>query len=166
MTCCCFLFSQGGNVCSYSIFLCSPRGEWCSYLVFLLLSPGGTILVVLLLFSPGGVVILYCLCSPEGMVILVSISFVLPGGSDGFTQYWFHSLQGERCSYSIQMWHFHLQGLQHDLCTLLAPVSYDLVENILLSVLSQTLSHLARRYSSTTPSHARLNQFRCSGEHT
>ena len=68
--------------------------------------------------------------------------------------------QGERGSYTVQMWHYHMQGLRHDLCTFLAPVSYELAEKVLLGVLSGSLAHLTRRYSTSTPSHARLNQFR------
>ena len=68
--------------------------------------------------------------------------------------------QGERGSYTVQMWRYHLLGLKYDLCTFLAPISYELAERILLGVLSGSLSQLARRYSSSTPSHARLNQFR------
>ena len=67
------------------------------------------------------------------------------------------SSQGERCSFSVQMWHCHLHGLRHDLWTICpGPVAVE----ILTSVLARTLSHLARRYTAVQPSYRRVAQFR------
>ena len=79
--------------------------------------------------------------------------------TDTFTLPHTHT-QGERCSFSIQMWHYHLCGLQHDLWTLLPAECFEVAVMILMSVLSSSLSHLSRRYSCITPSYSRVNQFK------
>ncbi|CAI9572280.1 unnamed protein product, partial [Staurois parvus] len=45
--------------------------------------------------------------------------------------------EGERCSFSIQMWHYFCCGLRHDLWTIVSPVS---AQKILSEVLEQTLA--------------------------
>lgn len=65
--------------------------------------------------------------------------------------------QSERCSFALQMWHYHLAGLKHDLWSInLGEVG----RKILASVLAATTAHLARRYATARPSHRRVPQFR------
>ncbi|XP_035234779.1 uncharacterized protein KIAA0825 homolog isoform X2 [Anguilla anguilla] len=65
--------------------------------------------------------------------------------------------EGERCSFSIQMWHYFLSGLRSDLWALLPP---GLAQDILAQVLSQTLEVLVHRYSRACPSYKRTQQIR------
>ncbi|XP_035386115.1 uncharacterized protein KIAA0825 homolog isoform X2 [Electrophorus electricus] len=65
--------------------------------------------------------------------------------------------EGERCSFSIQMWHYFLCGLRSDLWETLAPL---LAQDILAQVLAQTLELLLQRYSRARPSYRRLPQIR------
>ncbi len=61
-------------------------------------------------------------------------------------------VQGERCSFSVQMWLLHMRALQYDLWTYLPVESYCVREEILVGVLKMCLSHLASRYSQISPS--------------
>ena len=67
------------------------------------------------------------------------------------------SSQGERCSFSVQMWHYHLQGLKHDLWTICPG---PLATSILASLLARTVSHFASRYTAVRPSYRRVAQYR------
>ncbi|XP_073480615.1 uncharacterized protein KIAA0825 homolog isoform X3 [Aquarana catesbeiana] len=65
--------------------------------------------------------------------------------------------EGERCSFSIQMWHYFCCGLRHDLWTVVSPVS---AQKILSEVLEQTLALLTFRYCQAHPSYKRASQIR------
>jgi len=65
--------------------------------------------------------------------------------------------QGERCSFSIQMWHYFLTGLRSDLWGTVAPVQ---ARQTLAQVLCETLEVLVQRYSRARPSYKRLPQIR------
>ncbi|KPP78012.1 hypothetical protein Z043_102516, partial [Scleropages formosus] len=65
--------------------------------------------------------------------------------------------QGERCSFSIQMWYYFLRGLRSDLWLVFPPV---LAQKILSQVLSQTLEILVQRYSHACPTYRRSQQIR------
>lgn len=71
-----------------------------------------------------------------------------------------HSLlQGERCSFSVQMWFYFLCGLRSDLW---AALPADLAKEVLGQVLSETLQLLVQRYSKARPSYQRHLQLRYS----
>ncbi|KAM4808261.1 uncharacterized protein KIAA0825 homolog [Rhinophrynus dorsalis] len=65
--------------------------------------------------------------------------------------------EGERCSFSIQMWHYFCCGLRHDLWTVLPPA---LAQEILKDVLEQTLALLTFRYFQAHPNYKRASQIR------
>ncbi|KAG9354333.1 hypothetical protein JZ751_001038 [Albula glossodonta] len=65
--------------------------------------------------------------------------------------------EGERCSFSIQMWHYFLSGLRSDLWAVLPS---GLAQEVLAQVLSQTLELLVQRYSQACPSYNRTQQMR------
>ncbi|KAM4707151.1 uncharacterized protein KIAA0825 homolog [Discoglossus pictus] len=65
--------------------------------------------------------------------------------------------EGERCSFSIQMWHYFCMGLRHDLWTVLPP---KLAQEILREVLAETLALLVYRYSQASPNYKRASQIR------
>ncbi|XP_078221287.1 uncharacterized protein KIAA0825 homolog isoform X9 [Callithrix jacchus] len=65
--------------------------------------------------------------------------------------------EGERCSFSIQMWHYFCWALHHDLWTILPP---KLAQEILAEVLEKSLGLLASRYARAHPSHKRTPQLR------
>ncbi|XP_074062978.1 uncharacterized protein KIAA0825 homolog isoform X3 [Macrotis lagotis] len=65
--------------------------------------------------------------------------------------------EGERCSFSIQMWHYFCSALHHDLWTVLPP---KLAQEILIDVLEKSLDLLASRYSQAHPSYRRTPQIR------
>ncbi|XP_069819019.1 uncharacterized protein KIAA0825 homolog isoform X2 [Dendropsophus ebraccatus] len=65
--------------------------------------------------------------------------------------------EGERCSFSIQMWHYFCSGLRHDLWTIVPP-SYG--HKIFSEVLEQTLALLTFRYSQVHPNYKRASQIR------
>lgn len=67
-------------------------------------------------------------------------------------------LQGERCSFSVQMWFYFLCGLRSDLWAVLPA---DFAKEMLGQVLSETLQLLVQRYSSVRPSYRRQLQVRC-----
>ncbi|KAM8960805.1 uncharacterized protein KIAA0825 homolog [Pelodytes ibericus] len=65
--------------------------------------------------------------------------------------------EGERCSFSIQMWHYFCCGLRYDLWTVLPP---DEAQKIFKEVLEQTLALLTFRYSQVHPNYKRASQIR------
>ncbi|XP_017546621.2 uncharacterized protein KIAA0825 homolog isoform X3 [Pygocentrus nattereri] len=65
--------------------------------------------------------------------------------------------EGERCSFSIQMWHYFILGLRSDLWGSVSPV---LAQQTLAQVLAKTLELLLQRYSRAQPSYKRLSQIR------
>uniref|UniRef100_A0A5F8GCN8 KIAA0825 n=1 Tax=Monodelphis domestica TaxID=13616 RepID=A0A5F8GCN8_MONDO len=65
--------------------------------------------------------------------------------------------EGERCSFSIQMWHYFCCALHHDLWAVLPP---KLAQEILIDVLEKSLDLLASRYSQAHPSYKRTPQIR------
>lgn len=67
------------------------------------------------------------------------------------------SIQGERCSFTIQMWTYHLKGLRYDLWQVFA---YDVAAKLLGAVLAEGLIILSQRYSSVKPSMRRLPQMK------
>ncbi|XP_061478297.1 uncharacterized protein KIAA0825 homolog isoform X2 [Rhineura floridana] len=66
--------------------------------------------------------------------------------------------EGERCSFSIQMWHYFCCALHHDLWTVLPPI---LAQEILKEVLEESLALLTCRYFQAQPSYKRTPQIRC-----
>ncbi|VCW97520.1 unnamed protein product, partial [Gulo gulo] len=65
--------------------------------------------------------------------------------------------EGERCSFSLQMWHYFFCALHHDLWTILPP---KLAQVILTEVLEKSLGLLASRYARAHPSYKRTPQIR------
>ncbi|KAM9693421.1 uncharacterized protein KIAA0825 homolog [Trichechus inunguis] len=65
--------------------------------------------------------------------------------------------EGERCSFSLQMWHYFCWALHHDLWTILPP---KLAQEILAEVLEKSLGLLASRYARAHPSYKRTSQIR------
>ncbi|XP_048187217.1 uncharacterized protein KIAA0825 homolog isoform X3 [Perognathus longimembris pacificus] len=65
--------------------------------------------------------------------------------------------EGERCSFSLQMWHYFYWALHHDLWTILPP---KLAQEILIEVLEKSLGLLASRYARAHPSYNRTPQIR------
>ncbi|XP_075449285.1 uncharacterized protein KIAA0825 homolog isoform X3 [Ascaphus truei] len=65
--------------------------------------------------------------------------------------------EGERCSFSIQMWQYFCCGLRHDLWTVLPP---KVSQEILTEVLEKSLALLAFRYSQAHPNYKRATQIR------
>ncbi|XP_014399452.1 PREDICTED: uncharacterized protein KIAA0825 homolog [Myotis brandtii] len=65
--------------------------------------------------------------------------------------------EGERCSFSLQMWHYFFWALHHDLWTILPP---KLAQKILTEVLEKSLGLLASRYARACPSYKRTPQIR------
>ncbi|XP_029139308.1 uncharacterized protein KIAA0825 homolog [Protobothrops mucrosquamatus] len=79
---------------------------------------------------------------------------------DAESHYWDDNkafYEGERCSFSIHMWHYFCYALQHDLWTVLPPV---LAQEILTEVLEESLALLACRYFQAQPSYKRTPQIR------
>ncbi|CAL8329958.1 unnamed protein product [Arctogadus glacialis] len=66
--------------------------------------------------------------------------------------------EGERCSFSLQMWFYFLCGLRSDLWAVL-PAS--LGRGVLGQVLGETLQLLVQRYARVRPSYKRHPQIRC-----
>ncbi|KAM6222778.1 uncharacterized protein KIAA0825 homolog [Rhynchocyon petersi] len=65
--------------------------------------------------------------------------------------------EGERCSFSLQMWHYFCWALHHDLWTILPP---NIAQEILAEVLEKSLGLLASRYARAHPSYKRTPQIR------
>ncbi|XP_035313561.1 uncharacterized protein KIAA0825 homolog isoform X2 [Cricetulus griseus] len=65
--------------------------------------------------------------------------------------------EGERCSFSIQMWHYFSWALRHDLWTILPA---KLAQMILAEFLEKSLGLLASRYARACPSPKRTAQIR------
>ncbi|XP_065821463.1 uncharacterized protein KIAA0825 homolog [Labrus bergylta] len=66
--------------------------------------------------------------------------------------------EGERCSFSVQMWFYFLCGLRSDLWAVLPA---ELAKEVLGQVLAETLQLLVQRYARARPSYKRLLQIRC-----
>ncbi|KAL7392198.1 hypothetical protein ABVT39_021043 [Epinephelus coioides] len=66
--------------------------------------------------------------------------------------------EGERCSFSVQMWFYFLCGLRSDLWAVLPA---EMAKDILGQVLSETLQLLVQRYARARPSYKRHLQIRC-----
>ncbi|KAM9858641.1 uncharacterized protein KIAA0825 homolog [Aulostomus maculatus] len=66
--------------------------------------------------------------------------------------------EGERCSFSIQMWFYFLCGLRSDLWAVLPP---EVAKDVLGQVLSESLQVLVQRYARAKPSYKRHLQIRC-----
>uniref|UniRef100_A0A8D2MVZ1 KIAA0825 n=1 Tax=Zonotrichia albicollis TaxID=44394 RepID=A0A8D2MVZ1_ZONAL len=65
--------------------------------------------------------------------------------------------EGERCSFSVQMWHYFCCALHHDLWTILPPKT---AQEILTDVLERSLDILCSRYCQVCPSYKRTTQIR------
>ncbi|XP_032531735.1 uncharacterized protein KIAA0825 homolog isoform X1 [Chiroxiphia lanceolata] len=65
--------------------------------------------------------------------------------------------EGERCSFSVQMWHYFCCAIRHDLWTILPPKT---AQEILTDVLEQSLDILSSRYCQVHPSYKRTPQIR------
>ncbi|XP_026787076.3 uncharacterized protein KIAA0825 homolog isoform X1 [Pangasianodon hypophthalmus] len=79
---------------------------------------------------------------------------------DAESHYWADDksfYEGERCSFSIQMWHYFLSALRSDLWSTVSPL---LAQQTLVQVLAQTLELLLQRYSRAQPSFKRHPQIR------
>ncbi|KAM7416505.1 hypothetical protein PAMA_018520 [Pampus argenteus] len=66
--------------------------------------------------------------------------------------------EGERFSFSVQMWFYFLCGLRSDLWAILPA---ELAKEVLGQVLSETLQLLVQRYARAQPSYKRHLQIRC-----
>ncbi|XP_026200084.1 uncharacterized protein KIAA0825 homolog isoform X2 [Anabas testudineus] len=66
--------------------------------------------------------------------------------------------EGERCSFSVQMWFYFLCGLRSDLWAVLPA---EMAKEVLGQVLSETLQLLVQRYARACPSYKRHLQIRC-----
>ncbi|XP_051876266.1 uncharacterized protein KIAA0825 homolog isoform X4 [Pristis pectinata] len=65
--------------------------------------------------------------------------------------------EGERCSFSIQMWHYHCCAFRYDLWSV---VPSTIGQQLLAEVLSETLTILTSRYSRCRPTYKRTSQIR------
>ncbi|XP_017662794.1 PREDICTED: uncharacterized protein KIAA0825 homolog isoform X6 [Lepidothrix coronata] len=65
--------------------------------------------------------------------------------------------EGERCSFSVQMWHYFCCAIRHDLWTILPPKT---AQEILTDILEQSLDILSSRYCQVHPSYKRTPQIR------
>lgn len=65
--------------------------------------------------------------------------------------------EGERCSFPIQMWNYHMRGLCHDLWTICSP---RLSQDIYSQILHNSLQIFSQRYSHSKPSYRRTSQYR------
>ncbi|XP_071794949.1 uncharacterized protein KIAA0825-like [Asterias amurensis] len=65
--------------------------------------------------------------------------------------------EDERCSFSIQMWHLHLDALRRDLFILCPPAQ---AQEIFGEVMNESLSVLAQRYNRAKPTYKRTRQYR------
>ena len=67
-------------------------------------------------------------------------------------------LQGQRCSFAVQMWAYHLRALQHDLWQVFGS---NVAAKLLGGVLVEGLVTLSKRYGCAKPSKRRLPQIKC-----
>ncbi|XP_022099674.1 uncharacterized protein KIAA0825 homolog [Acanthaster planci] len=65
--------------------------------------------------------------------------------------------EDERCSFSVQMWHLHLDATRQELFSTCSP---GLAQELFGQMVSQSLSLLAQCYSGAKPSYKRTRQFR------
>ncbi|XP_072439144.1 uncharacterized protein KIAA0825 homolog isoform X9 [Chiloscyllium punctatum] len=63
--------------------------------------------------------------------------------------------EGERCSFSIQMWHYYCSALRYDLWSVLPS---RLAQELLAEVLSESLTIFVGRYSQSHPTYNRTSQ--------
>lgn len=68
-------------------------------------------------------------------------------------------IQGERCSFTIQMWHYHIRGLHDDLWRV-GGEGGEVMVKILRDVICDSVSFLERRYSKAKPLYGRIKQFK------
>ena len=70
--------------------------------------------------------------------------------------------QGEKCSISIQMWHYHLRGLHDDLWRVGSGGNSggEVMVRILADVIADTTSFLEQRYCRVCLSYSRTKQFK------
>jgi len=66
-------------------------------------------------------------------------------------------LQGQRCSFTVQMWAYHLRALQHDLWQVFGS---NVAAKLLGGVLVEGLVTLSKRYGCVKPSKRRLPQMK------
>lgn len=64
--------------------------------------------------------------------------------------------EGNRISFSVQMWNLYMMSIIHDVKQYLPA---KLACNIILNILCESLNHLTSRYIKAVPSKARINQF-------
>ncbi|XP_028393981.1 uncharacterized protein KIAA0825-like isoform X2 [Dendronephthya gigantea] len=79
---------------------------------------------------------------------------------DVYSHHWMNQkefFEGERCSFSVQMWNYYMQGLQHDLWLVCPPLKS---QYIFTSVVQYSLACFVRRYSKVLPSYKRTKLFR------
>ncbi|XP_067144403.1 uncharacterized protein KIAA0825 isoform X2 [Centruroides vittatus] len=65
--------------------------------------------------------------------------------------------EGNRISFSVQMWNLHLNSILNDVKQYLPS---KLAQRIILKILYESLNHFVSRYAKAAPSKARINQFR------
>ncbi|XP_060692716.1 uncharacterized protein KIAA0825 homolog isoform X2 [Hemiscyllium ocellatum] len=65
--------------------------------------------------------------------------------------------EGERCSFSIQMWHYYCSALRYDFWSVLPS---RLAQELLAEVLSESLAIFVGRYSQSHPTYNRTSQIR------
>ncbi|XP_038077864.1 uncharacterized protein KIAA0825 homolog [Patiria miniata] len=65
--------------------------------------------------------------------------------------------EDERCSFSVQMWHLHLDALRRELFSICPP---GLAQEIFGEVVNRSLALLAQRYNRAKPSYKRTRQYR------
>ncbi|GFR96707.1 hypothetical protein ElyMa_006305300 [Elysia marginata] len=78
--------------------------------------------------------------------------------------------EDERCSFSVQMWNFHLRGIKTDMWDILPP---KLAQHLFSSILQDSLLMLMQRYSRVKPNYRRIKLIRyditaillCANEH-
>ena len=90
--------------------------------------------------------------------LVTTVVLTDPDGQD-----WSNSkpyLDGESVSCSVQFWWYHMQGLRMDLSNFLPP---RIAQRLLASVLSDSVSVLAVRYSAARPCLKRVPQYRYYG---
>lgn len=70
----------------------------------------------------------------------------------------FQYFQDERCSFSVQMWNFHLRATRHDMWHILPP---SLSQNLFSAIVRDSLLMLMQRYARVKPSFRRVKQYKC-----
>lgn len=133
-----------------SLFLCGNEGSRCSVQVAWPWGSRGRLSgKTFCLFS--FLLILVFICSDIIIIISLPVSLCL------LFCLLHRFFQGERCSFSIQMWFYFLTGLRSDLWGAVGPVQ---ARQTLAQVLCETLQVLVQRYSRARASYKRLPQIR------